>query len=43
MKHEIYFIIKNNELLGELTIKNEMKQLLSKYELGNHIHENGKQ
>ena len=42
MKHEIYFIIKNIELLAELTIKNEIRQLLSKYNLGNHFHENSK-
>ena len=32
LKHEIYS-----------TIKNQIKQLLSKYKLGNNIHEHGKQ
>ena len=31
LKHEIEFIIKNNESLAENIIKNKIKQLLSKY------------
>ena len=37
LKHEIEFIIKNNESLAEI------KQLLLKYKHGNNIHENEKQ
>ena len=43
LKHEICFIIKHIELLPEHAIKNEIKQLLSKYKHGNDIHEHGKQ
>ena len=39
LKHEINSIMKNNELLAEHTIKNEIKQLWSKYKHGNNIHE----
>ena len=31
LKDEIYSVIKHNELLAEHTIKNEIRQLLSKY------------
>ena len=41
--HEIYSIIKHNELLDEHTIKNKFSQLLSKYKHRNDIHEHGKQ
>ena len=34
MKHEIDFIIKHNELLVKNTIKNKIRQLLSKYKHG---------
>ena len=43
MKHEIEFIIKNNESLAENKIKNEIEQLLLKYKHGNNIHEHRKQ
>ena len=43
LKHEIEFIIKNNESLAENKIKNEMEQLLSKYKHENNIHEHRKQ
>ena len=43
LKHEIEFIIKNNESLAENKIKNEIEQLLSKYKHGNNIHEHRKQ
>ena len=43
LKHEICFIIQHNEFLAEDTIKNEMRQLLSKYKHGNDIHKHGKQ
>ena len=43
LKHEIGFIIKNNEYLAENKIKNEIEQLLSKFKYGNNIHEQGKQ
>ena len=43
LKHEIEFIIKTNESLAENKIKNEIKQLLSKYKHGNNIHEHRKQ
>ena len=35
LKDEIYSVIKHNELLAEHTIKNEIRQLLSKYKHGN--------
>ena len=38
LKHEIYSIIKYNELLPEHAIKNEITQLLSKYKHRNDIH-----
>ena len=43
LNHEIEFIIKSNESLAENKIKNEMEQLLLKYQHGNGIHEYGKQ
>ena len=43
LKHEIYYIIKHNELLAEHAIKNEIRQSLSKYMHGNDIYEYGKQ
>ena len=42
-KQEISSIIKHNELLAEHTIKNESRQLLSKYKHAKDIHEQGKQ
>ena len=42
LKHEIEYIIKINESLAENKIKNETKQLLSKYKHGNNIHQHGK-
>ena len=42
LKHEIRSVIKHNEVLAEHTIKNEIRQLLSKYEHANDIHEHGK-
>ena len=45
-KHEIEFIIKQNEYLAENKIKNETEQLLfkyKKYKRGNNIHEHRKQ
>ena len=43
LKQEIYSIIKHNELLAERTIKNKVRQALSKYKHGNNIHKHGKQ
>ena len=43
LKREIEFIIKNNESLAKIIIKNEAEQLLLKYKHGNNIHEHGKQ
>ena len=44
LKHEIEFIIKNNESLAENKIKKkETEKLLLKYNHGNNIHEHGKQ
>ena len=43
LKHEIEFIIKSNESLAQYKIKNEIEQLLSKYEHGKDINEHGKQ
>ena len=40
--NEIYSIRKQNELLAEHTIKNEVSQLLSKYKHVNDIHEHRK-
>ena len=43
LEHEIEFIIKSDESLAGNEIKNEIEQLLSKYEHGNTIHEHEKQ
>ena len=43
LKHGIDFIIKHNKFLTEHTIKNEIRQLVSKYKNRNNIHEHGKQ
>ena len=43
MEHETDSIIEDNELLAEHAIKNEVRQLLSKYKHGNDIHQHGKQ
>ena len=43
VKHEIEFIIKINQSLAENKIKNEIKQLLSKYKHRNKIHKRRKQ
>ena len=37
------FIIKTNESLAEIIIKNEVEEIILKYKHGNNIHENGKQ
>ena len=42
-KRKIEFIIKSNEFLAEIIIKNEIEQSLSKYNHGNNIHEHRKQ
>ena len=41
--HEIYSIKKHNELSIKYTIKNKIRQLLSKYKHGNYVHKHGKQ
>ena len=41
LENEINFIIKQNEVLAEQTIKNKISQFLSKYKHGNNIHEHG--
>ena len=43
LKHEIAFIIKSNESLTEIIIKNEIEQLLLKYMHRNNIHKHRKQ
>ena len=43
LKREIEFIIKSNESLAEIIIKNEIEQLLLKYKHGNNIHKHRKQ
>ena len=43
LKHEFEFIIKRNESLAKHKIKSEIKQLLSKYNHRNDIHDHGKQ
>ena len=43
LKCDIEFVIKINEFLAEIIIKNEVEQLLLKYKHGNNIHEHGKQ
>ena len=39
LEHKIGSFIKHNELLAEHTIKNKVRQLLSKYKHENDIHE----
>ena len=43
VKHKTESIIKHNKLLAEHIIQNEIRQLLSKYNHGNNIHELRKQ
>ena len=43
LKHEIEFIIKNNESLAKNKMKNATEQLFSEYKHGNDIHEHRKQ
>ena len=43
LTQEVYSIIKHNKLLAENTIKNEVRQFLTKYKHGNDIYEHGKQ
>ena len=43
VKHVLESIIKSNEISAEHTIKNEIRQLLSKYKHGNNIHVHEKQ
>ena len=43
LKHEIEFIMKNNQSLTENNIKNETEKLLLKYRHGNNIHDLVKQ
>ena len=43
LKHEIEFIISNNEYLAENTLKTEIEQFLLKFKHGKDIHEHGKQ
>ena len=43
LKHEIDFIIKQNEFLAEHLIKNEVSRLLLKYKHENDIHKHRKQ
>ena len=43
LKCELEFIIKSNESLAEIIIKNEIEQLLLKYKHGNNIQEHRKQ
>ena len=43
LKGEIEFIIKSNESLAKITIKNVIEQLLLKYKHGNNTHEHRKQ
>ena len=42
LKHEIEFIIKSNESLAEIIIKNKIEKLLLKYKHGENIHKHGK-
>ena len=39
LKHEMEFIMKNNESSADIKIKSEIEQFLSKYKLVNDIHE----
>ena len=43
LRREIEFIIKSNESLAEIIIRNEVEQLWLKCKHGNYIHEHGKQ
>ena len=43
MAHEIGSIIKHNKILAEHSIKNVVRQLLTKYKHENDNHEHGKQ
>ena len=43
LKHEIEFMIKSNESLAEIKIKNQIEQLLLKYKHGSNIHDHRKQ
>ena len=43
LKCETEFIIKSNESLADIIIKNEIEQLVLKYKHGNNIHEHRKQ
>ena len=43
LKNDVEFIIKSNEFFAENKIKNEIEQLLLKYNYGKNIHEHGKQ
>ena len=43
VKHEIEFMIKNNQSLAKNKIRNDIEQLLLKYKHGNSIHKHGKQ
>ena len=42
LKHKFEFVIKSNEYLADHKIKKNEIKLLSKYKLGNNIHEHGK-
>ena len=39
LKHEIDFIIKQNDFLADHTIKNEISRILSKHKHGNYNHQ----
>ena len=43
LKHNILFIIKSNQFLVKNKLKNEIDQLLLKYNHGKNIHEHEKQ
>ena len=43
LKHNILFIIKSNQFLAKNKLKNEIDQLLLKYNHGKNIHEHEKQ
>ena len=43
LKHEMEFIMKNNESSADIKIKSEIEQFLSKYKLVNDIHEHTNQ
>ena len=42
LKHQIFSIIKHNELLAEHATKNAISQLLFQYKLGNNTYKHGK-